>query len=406
MIRDYVHLSFVSLKNRGLRSWLTIIGVFIGIAAVITLISLGQGLRSVVASQFNFLSTDILSVQASGTGQGPPGEGVVNPLLEDYIDDIEGLNGVDLAIGRIIEDAAMEYNGYVDFTFAGSMPDGERRREIERIAQLELDQGRMLEDHDTNRVVLGSNYGTDDEFGRAVRLRDDVIIQNEHFEVVGLLKKKGSFIVDNIILMNEPVMKDLFEANNTYDIILAKVAPGREMNRVKERIENFLRDERDVDEGKEDFSVESPEQEIKSLDATLFAIQIFIYVIAGISLLVGGIGIANTMFTSVVERTRQIGIMKSIGARRSTIFLLFLIESGLLGAVGGLLGILFGVGIAKLISVLGTVLLDTDLLKASVPLSLALVAFLFSFVIGSVSGILPALRASRLPPVEALRKVA
>jgi putative ABC transport system permease protein len=85
---------------------------------------------------------------------------------------------------------------------------------------------------------------------------------------------------------------------------------------------------------------------------------------------------------------------------------LFLIESGLLGAVGGLLGILFGVGIAKLISVLGTVLLDTDLLKASVPLSLALVAFLFSFVIGSVSGILPALRASRLPPVEALRKVA
>jgi putative ABC transport system permease protein len=359
-----------------------------------------------VASQFNFLSTDILSVQASGTGQGPPGEGVVNPLLEDYIDDIEGLNGVDLAIGRIIEDAAMEYNGYVDFTFAGSMPDGERRREIERIAQLELDQGRMLEDHDTNRVVLGSNYGTDDEFGRAVRLRDDVIIQNEHFEVVGLLKKKGSFIVDNIILMNEPVMKDLFEANNTYDIILAKVAPGREMNRVKERIENFLRDERDVDEGKEDFSVESPEQEIKSLDATLFAIQIFIYVIAGISLLVGGIGIANTMFTSVVERTRQIGIMKSIGARRSTIFLLFLIESGLLGAVGGLLGILFGVGIAKLISVLGTVLLDTDLLKASVPLSLALVAFLFSFVIGSVSGILPALRASRLPPVEALRKVA
>ena len=405
MIRDYVHLSFVSLKNRGLRSWLTIIGIFIGIAAVVTLISLGQGLRSVVAGQFNFLSTDILSVQASGTGQGPPGEGVVKPLQEDYIDDLEGVNGVGFAIGRIIENTAMEFNGYVDFTFAGSMPDGEKRREIKRIAQLELDKGRMLEDHDTARVVLGSNYGTDDEFGRAVRLRDEVIIHDKRFEVVGLLKKKGSFIVDNIILMNEPVMKELFEVNNTYDIILAKVSEGHNMGRVKERIEDFLRDERQVEEGEEDFSVESPEQELKSLDATLFAIQIFIYVIAGISLLVGGIGIANTMFTSVVERTRQIGIMKSIGARRSTIFLLFFIESGLLGAVGGLLGIFFGIGVAHLISFLGGALLDTDLLQASVPLSLAVGAFFFSFVIGSISGILPALRAASLHPVEALRKL-
>ncbi len=405
MIQDYVRLSLVSLKNRGLRSWLTIIGIFIGIAAVVTLISLGQGLRSVVASQFNFLSTDILTVQASGTGHGPPGEGVVTPLKEDYVKDLEQIKGVDAAIGRIIEDAAIEFHGRTDFTFAGSMPDGEKRQEIERIAQLEIDQGRMLEDHDTLRVVLGSNYGTTDEFGVAVRPRDDVVIHDKKFEVVGILEKKGSFIVDNIILMNEPVLKDLFEVNHTYDIIVLKVAKGHEMSAVKQRVEAYLRDQRDVDEGEEDFSIESPEQDIKNLDATLFAIQIFIYVIAGISLLVGGIGIANTMFTSVVERTQQIGIMKAIGARRSTIFLLFFIESGLLGAVGGLFGILCGVGVARSISFLGTVLLDTDLLQASVPFDLMIGAFVFSFVIGSTFGILPAWRAAQLHPVEALRKI-
>ena len=406
MIRDYVTLSAVSLKHRGLRSWLTIIGIFIGIAAVVSLISIGQGLRSAVAAQFNFLSTDILSVQASGLQAGPPGQGAVNPLKERYVRDIEHLNGVQFAIGRIIEDAKIVFNGRSDFTFAGSMPDDSKRKEIERITQLELAEGRMLRDDDVHAVVLGSNYREPEQFGKAVHLRDDVLIQGKKFEVVGLLKKKGSFIVDNIILMNEDVMKETFAVNDTYDIIVAKAVEGREMNAVKQRIEEYLRDERHVDEGEEDFTVESPEQEGKNLDATLFAIQMFIYVIAAISLIVGGIGIANTMYTSVIERTKQIGVMKSIGARRSDIFLLFLIESGLLGAVGGTLGILFGIGIAKSIVLVGKIFLHTDLLQANVPLPLIAGAFIFSFVLGSIFGILPALQAARLHPVEALRRTA
>lgn len=403
MIKDHFAFSLISLRKRGLRSILTIMGIFIGIAAVISLISLGEGLRAAVLGQFSFLSTDILTVRASGLHFGPPGEAVVSPLQEAYVSDLEHLRGVDMAIGRIIEDAKLQFNGHADFTFATSMPNGEKREEVQRIAQFEIDKGRMLKDTDTRKVVLGSNYGLPERLGKAATPRDRVTIQGQEFQVVGILKKKGSFIVDNIILMNEDVVKELFSANETYDVIAIKVAEGAQMGAVKLRVEEFLRKEREVKRGEEDFTVESPEQSIKNLDATLFAIQIFVYVIAGISIIVGGIGIANTMYTSVVERTRQIGIMKAIGATRTTIFSLFLIEAGLLGASGGIMGILIGIALAYGISFTGSALLNTDLIRVGMSWFLIIGAFVFSLGIGTIAGMLPALQAAKLNPVDALR---
>ncbi len=402
MIKDYIKLAYISIKNRKLRSWLTMVGIFIGIAAVISLIGLGEGLRLAIMGQFNFLTTDIVSVQASGLGRGPPGEGVVSPLKESYVKDIERVTGVDLAIGRIIENAKMEFNRRADFTFAASMPDGQKRQEIARIASFVIDKGRLLKDGDTNKVVLGNNYEKTDQFGQAVAPRDKVIIQGKEFEVVGLLKKKGSFIIDNVILMNEDVIKKLFQINDTYDIIAVKVTSGNEMSLVKERLEDYLRKERHVKKGEEDFAVESPEQSLKNLDATLFAVQMFIYVIAGISIVVGGIGIANTMYTSVIERTKQIGIMKSIGAQRSHIFTLFLLESGILGTIGGIIGILVGSSLAYGLAFIGKAALNADLVQVSITLPLIIGALLFSFIIGSLAGFLPAYQAAKLKPVDAL----
>ncbi len=405
MIKDYLQLAYGSLKNRRMRSWLTMIGIFIGIAAVISLIGLGQGLRVAIMGQFNFLTTDVLTIQASGLQTGPPGEGVVTPLLDSYLSDLSNIPDIDRSIGRLIESARIEAHGFQDFSFAASIPNGQDRKEIERIANLELDQGRLLKDGDVNKVVLGTNYLNPETLGRPIQLRDTVTIQEKEFEVVGILKKKGSFIIDNAILMNEKVMRDLFDVNDTYDVIVAIVQPGQDMTRVKERVENYLRKERDVEKGEEDFSVESPEQALENLDSTLFAIQIFVYVIAGISIIVGGIGIANTMYTSVVERTKQIGIMKAIGAQRKMIFALFLLESGFLGFVGGIVGIIIGAGIAHGLAFLGSAALGSDLIQVSLDWFIVLGALLFSFVIGTVAGFLPAVQASRLVPVEALRYV-
>ncbi|MDP1694991.1 MAG: ABC transporter permease, partial [Candidatus Woesearchaeota archaeon] len=318
---------------------------------------------------------------------------------------ISRIPGVDRAIGRLIESTQIGYHGFQDFSYASSVPDGKDRKEIERIANIELAHGRLLKDGDMNKVVLGIDYLDPETLGKPVQIRDSVTVHGKSFEVIGILAKKGSFIIDNAIQMNEAVMRELFDVNDTYDVIVAIVPNPADMARVKVRVEDYLRKERDVEKGGEDFSVESPEQALANLDSTLFAIQIFVYVIAGISIIVGGIGIANTMYTSVVERTKQIGIMKAIGAQRKMIFTLFLLESGFLGFVGGIVGILFGAGIAYGLAFLGSTFLGSDLIQVSLNWFIVLGALLFSFVIGTVAGLLPAVQASRLVPVEALRYV-
>jgi len=158
-----------------------------------------------------------------------------------------------------------------------------------------------------------------------------------------------------------------------------------------------------VDEGEEDFIVESPEEALSSLDTTLFGIQLFLYLIAGISILVGGIGIANTMYASVLERTKEIGIMKSIGAKNSQILSMFLVESGVLGMLGGLMGGILGISMALGLATIGNSFVGEETIKVNISMALVFFTLLLSFLIGLISGITPAIKASRLRPVDALR---
>jgi len=137
MIENYLRIVYSSIKTKKLRSWLTLIGILIGIAAVISLITLGQGIRSAVLSQFDVLNPDVLQVRAEGIDQGPPGTGVANPLKKHYLEDIEKINGVDVAIGRIIEDAQLFMDGKSHFTYVGSFPTTGNKKDIEKILEME-----------------------------------------------------------------------------------------------------------------------------------------------------------------------------------------------------------------------------------------------------------------------------
>ncbi|MBS3139055.1 ABC transporter permease [Candidatus Woesearchaeota archaeon] len=344
--------------------------IFIGIASVVALIGLGEGLRTAITSQFGFLGSDVLTVQAAGIAfAGPPGQAVSKPLDDDLAKKIGRIRGVDVAFNRQIESAAMEFNDQQQIIIVGSVPVGENRKIFERMVNLQAADGRLLAENDDRRVLLGSDFGSDEQFGKRVVVGTRVLIKNEVFEVAGILKEKGSFIFDQSAFLNEDVIDDIL----------------------------------DVKEGEEDFTVESPQSILESLDSTLFAVQLFVSIIAAISLFVGGIGIMNTMYTSVVERTRQIGIMKSVGAKNSTIFTLFFLESGLLGAAGGIIGIVLGLIMAYGLAAFGRLVLGTELIQAQVSWTLILGALLFSFVLGTLSGLLPAVQASRMQPVEALR---
>ncbi len=406
MLFDQFRLAVDGLKRRRLRSWLTMLGIFIGIAAVVSLIGLGEGLRNAITSQFDFLSADILSVEAQGLAlAGPPGTGTATPLTDDLAAKIEKVSGVEAAINRYMESGTLEFNDRQQIGIAISMPDGDHRRIIETMLNVEAEDGRLLKDGDKRKLVLGSRFGQDEMFGKGVKAGDRVLLSGISYEVVGIMKRKGNFFMDAAVLANENVMLDDFGDDGTVAIIGVKVKDPSEAGRIKEDIEKLLRKERDVKEGEEDFSVSSPEATLAQLNSTLFAVQLFVYIIAIISLLVGGIGIMNTMYTAVIERTKEIGVMKSIGAKNSSVFTLFFIESGLLGAVGGLIGIALGLIFAYGLAALGRAALGVGLIQAKVSLGLIIGALLFSFVIGTIAGVLPALQASKLQPVEALRSV-
>jgi len=252
--------------------------------------------------------------------------------------------------------------------------------------------------------MVGSSL-TEQEFrGKKLDVGQTAKINDEPFLVVGVLKSQGNFIFDSSIIMNEDDLRSLMDvSDDEYDVIVSQIDDGADIDAVQENIEKVLRKERDVDEGEEDFTVQSPQAVLATVNSTLFAVQLFVYIIAGISILVGGIGIMNTMFTSVVERTRDIGIMKSIGARNSTIFYLFFIESGLLGMVGGILGALFGTGLSMVMSAVASQALGSDLIQAYISPWLLFGAIMGSFFLGSIFGIIPALNAAKLHPVDALR---
>lgn len=403
-MKDFFILAFGNLKNRGVRSWLTLIGIFIGIVAVVALISLGEGLSLAVNSQFGISSTEIISVQAGGVSAfGPPGSGDANPLTIDDMEKIERLSSVNRVLRRNLATGKLEFNDLAVFGLSINIPDGNDRKFAYDVVGIEAEQGRLLKDGDQTRVVLGYNFLTDDVgLEKEIRVGNKVDIQGKTFEVIEITKKKGSFIFDNMVYMNEVPHADLFDYGDEVDVIGVQVKDAEEIDKVKIEIEKVLRKSRDVKVGEEDFEVSTPQATLDTVNSVLAGVTAFIIIIASLSIVVGALGIVNTMTTSVLERKKEIGIMKSIGATNEQIFFQFFIESGLLGLVGGFVGATFGI----IIGFVGTAAIG-DFIGSDISpkINYVLIAFALigSFLIGAISGIIPALSAAKENPVEALR---
>lgn len=404
MMRDYALLSLKTLKKRGIRSWLTMLGIFIGIAAVVSLISLGEGLQQAITGQFSTLGPDRLIVESASTGFGPPGANAIRKLSDDDKVLIEGVSGVESVISRLVRVVRVDYNKIAEFKFVASIPEEQSNvDEIYQAVNIEIADGRLLDADDRDKIVLGDDFISENDFDKPLRVGSHLTIQGEDFEVVGILKRAGSFQINSAILMPEEDMREILNLGDEHDLFVVRVIDKDRTEEIGESIAQKLRRDRRQDIGEEDFSVQTPVQALDSVNTILTVINLVVAGIAAISLIVGGIGITNTMYTSVLERTKEIGIMKAIGARNKDILLLFLIEAGLLGFVGGVVGVLVGAGISTGIEFIATTAIDTTLLKAVFPVYLIFGALGFAFAVGSISGLVPAWRASRLKPVDALR---
>ena len=405
MIKDYFLLALGNLRHRGLRSWLTILGVFIGIAAVVSLISVGQGLETAITGQFGGLAVDILDVQNKGVGFAPPGSTVIEKLNDDDLKLIESVQGVEKVIPRLLKIGSLEYNEVSGFGYAIDIPEEEEFIEFiyDRFS-FEAEEGKLLRAGDVGKVMLGNGFLDSDDFGKEIRVGKTVKVNGEEFEVVGFLKQTDNFQLSNMVFMMNNDLENLFGIEEEYDLFAIQVRDKDEIENVAENIERKLRRDRNEKLGGETFTVSTPLQALESVGTILNIINLIVIGIAAISLFVGGIGIANTMYTSVLERTKEIGIMKAVGARNRDILSVFLIESGLLGLIGGTAGALVGLGGALFISNAANQALGSDLFKVAISYPLLIGSVSFSFFIGILSGIVPAMQASKLNVVDSLRK--
>ena len=404
MIQDLFFLSVNSMKKRKLRSWLTLLGIFIGIAAVVSLISLGDGLRTAITGQFGSLSVDTLTIQNAETGFGPPGSTAVKKLTDHEVKLIESVNGIEIVIPRLIRIAKVEYNKDAEFSYLGSLPEDKKQLEfIYENLNTETQEGRIISLSDHGKVVLGNSFASEDLFGKKITVGSKIKIQGKEFIVAGILKPGSSAILNGVVLMFENDMKDILNIGDEADLIVARVENKDDMEKVAADIQNKLRKDRKEKIGEEDFTVQTPVQSLAAVNTILNIINIIVVGIASISLLIGGIGIANTMYTSILERTKEIGTLKAIGAKNSDILTLFVIESGLFGLIGGIAGAIFGISLSLLVAVSANSYFGENIITINLSWPLLIGAVGFSFFIGILAGLIPSYQASKLKPVDAMR---
>jgi len=298
----------------------------------------------------------------------------------------------------------LQHDNEIKYTYVVSFPDNLREAQlVNEVGDYKADQGRILNYDDGYKVVLGPDFSKD-FFEKELQVRDKIEINSQEFTVVGILKKSGNPQTDSSLVVPETALRKVLNVPEEMDVINVKVQAGENLNGVAENVQKELRKFRNVEKGKEDFSVQTPESLLNTLNTILLVIEGVLIGVAAISLFVGGIGIMNTMYTAVLERTKEIGIMKAIGAKNGEIMGIFLIESGMLGLVGGIIGALLGYGISKTVELIAFQIYQTNLIQADFNPLVMLGTLLFAFIIGALSGWYPARQAAKLKPVEALRQ--
>jgi len=398
MAFENIKYSLRNIKKRKSRSFLTVLSIFIGIATIFIFISFGLGLYSYINNIATGSSADKIIIQ--GKTSSAPGLDSSFQLTDQDLRAIKSAGGVYDATGVYFKVAAVKSQNKLIYSFLISI-DPEKPMMFE-VGGVSIFEGRNLQKSDKGKVVLGYSYSVDNKiFPKALKLNDKINVNGQDLRIVGFLNEMGNPQDDSQIYINNDYFNTLYPGNNSYGYIIAKIDLNNVASTVA-KVEDVLRNERGEKKGKEDFFVQSFEDLIKSYASALNIVIGFIIFIALISVLVSAINTANTMITSVLERYKEIGIIKSIGAKNSVIFSIFFFESAFLGFLAGVIGVLLGYGATSLA---GAILanLGWSFLKPLYSFWLFAGCILFATVTGAISGVLPAVRASQINPVDALR---
>ena len=383
------------IAHRG-RSLLTSLGIAVGIAAVVLLTSIGEGVHRFVLQEFSQFGTNIIAVTPGKTETfGISGAQISNvrPLSLDDSAALGRLEHVVAAIPVVQGNAQVEFDGRTRRTMILGVGS-----ELPQVWSMDVSAGRFLPPDDQRAarafVVLGAKVRSE-LFGDRNPLGQRLGVGGDRYRVIGVMEAKGQFLgfdLDDAVYVPAGKALELFNRESLMEIDLVYRA-GSSADTVRAGIERILR----ARHGSDDFTVTTQQQMLDVLGSVLDVLTFAVAALGGISLFVGGVGILTIMTIAVRERRAEVGLLRAIGARRSQILRLFLFESLLLSAAGGLAGLALGLGLAVTIKVLA------PSLPVHPSLEYAFLAELLAVVIGLIAGVLPARHAARLQPLDALR---
>ncbi len=394
-------LALKEIRRNLMRSTLTILGVVIGVAAVITMVTLGSGATAKVTEDISKMGSNILQIQPGQGFRGPGGARMESEpfkeadvkVIQEQIDGLVAVAPVSSSMTQII------YGNENRLTsITGSTNDYIIARNFE------LDTGRKFTAGEISAgksvCIIGAStktnlFGAEDPIGMTIRLK------KISFKVIGVFKSKGQSGMgrdqDDFVLIPIKTLQRRISGNNNISSIMVSAADGVSTEKVKADLEALFRERRPgTKEGEDDFHVDDMKEITSMLTSTTRVLTALLGAVAAVSLLVGGIGIMNIMLVSVTERTREIGIRLAIGALENEVLKQFLVEAVVLSSFGGIIGITLGLSAAGLLATLFGV-------PFIISPSIVLLAFIFSAAVGVVFGFMPARKAAQLDPIEALR---
>ncbi|MEK6850464.1 MAG: FtsX-like permease family protein [Nanoarchaeota archaeon] len=396
--KELITYSLKNIYKRKTRSFLTVLSIFVGITSIFIFISFGFGLYNYINSFTTSTSVDKILIMPKGISA--PGIDDNFAITENDVEAIEKTPGVFSATGLYAKAVQIEQNKITKYVFLISFDP--KKPLILEMSSIKIDDGRELQEGDDGKAVLGYNYKVENKiFPKAYQVGDNIIINGQKTRIIGFLGTIGNPADDSQIYITNDYFKKLYPNETGYAEVIARV-DIKDMNNIINRVEKNLRNSRGLDKGQEDFFVSSFDDLIEQYSSALDIVIGFIVAIALVSVLVSAVNTANTMITSVLERTREIGTMKSVGAKNSEILKIFLFESAFLGFVAGIIGVLIGFAISF---TTGQILknLGWGFLQPAFPWYLFVGAIAFATLTGALSGIWPAWRASKLKAVDALR---
>ena len=399
MIWNCILMSLREIRRNVLRSFLTILGIVIGVAAVITMVTIGGGATAQVTEQIASMGSNVLMV-SPGKRLGP-GQSATSPSfrINDADAIAQEIESVTAAV-PISSQSVTAIFGSENWSTTVRATDGQ----YFSVANRPIRAGRSFTDTEQRAgaaiCILGETvrkklFGGQEAIGERIRL------QKLSCEVIGLLEEKGQSAMgtdqDDLVIIPIRTYQRRVSGNQEIGMIQVKVRDGMATEKVQQDIVRLMRERRHISPGNEDdFHIMDPKEITKMLTGTTKTLTALLGAVAAVSLLVGGIGIMNIMLVSVTERTREIGIRLAIGALEHEVLMQFLVEAVVLSSLGGLIGILLGLGASASLS---------GVLKVPFVFNggIVVVASLFSVAVGVVFGFFPARKAARLDPIDALR---